>query len=63
MVKIHILMGKKLKKRDFFAKKIKQDSYNEVLKKNERGSTIVEPLCSRDDWIRTSDHTPPRRVL
>ncbi len=34
------------------------------LRKNKKGSTtLVEPSCSRDDWIRTSDHTPPRRVL
>ena len=24
---------------------------------------LVEPFCCRDDWIRTSDHTPPQTVI
>ena len=31
-------------------------------KKNRRNTAAYSFFC-RDDWIRTSDNTPPRRVL
>ncbi len=37
-----------------------------LYKKEKKASTIIRLsmlLLSRGDWIRTSDHTPPRRVL
>ena len=41
--------------------------YTHKLYKNKKASTIIRlsmlHLLSRGDWIRTSDHTPPRRVL
>ena len=35
----------------------------ELKKKEKALQLLVKPFFGRDDWIRTSDHTPPRRVL
>ena len=34
-----------------------------IKSKKHRQSMIINAFSSRGDWIRTSDHTPPRRVL
>ena len=51
---------------DFFASTAASTARSAGRRKNEKGSTIVRLsslFFSRGDWIRTSDHTPPRRVL
>ncbi len=50
-------MGNILTMETFFGMRL-----NKKTIKNKR-RFYVEPSFCRDDWIRTSDHTPPRRVL
>ena len=44
----------------------RQPSISYGMRKKKKASTIIRLsmlFLSRGDWIRTSDHTPPRRVL
>ncbi len=48
---------------DFFASTVASTARSAERRKNEKGSTTVRLsslFFSRGDWIRTSDHTPPR---